>query len=155
MQEEDQSTRADSPSLHYSGPRQIKQAKMDDLISLLSFVPPAYHDFYKDLEKAGRCLLTVIMTTNVQKDEDSEDIRIFVIQMANTIEFLNLLQQYWYSHNHQITIISFYEIFIVAIAKNYDVLKIMQACVDTSGGVRMKIIACWASWVMLDFNLCA
>ena len=38
----------------YSGPRQIKQAKLDDLISLLSFVPPAYHDFYKDLEKAGR-----------------------------------------------------------------------------------------------------
>ena len=38
----------------YSGPRQIKKAKMDAVISLLSFVPPAYHDFYKDLEKAGR-----------------------------------------------------------------------------------------------------
>ena len=43
--------------------------------SLLSLVPPAYHDFYKNLEKAGSCLLTVIMKTSVQSDEDrdSED----------------------------------------------------------------------------------
>ena len=59
----------------YSGPRQIKKAKMDDLISLLSFVPPAYHDFYKDQQEG--CLLTVIMKiTSGQSDEDrdSEDI---------------------------------------------------------------------------------
>ena len=49
-----------------------------------------------------------------------ETVRILVIQMrkeANTIEFLNLLQQYLYSHNHQITRISFNGIFIIAITK--------------------------------------
>ena len=45
----------------YSGPtRQIKKAKMDDLITL---VPPAYHNFYKDLEKAERLSI----------DSDNED----------------------------------------------------------------------------------
>ena len=33
-----------------TGPRTIKEAKMDDLLALLAYVPPAYHGFYRSLQ---------------------------------------------------------------------------------------------------------
>lgn len=39
--------------LLFSGPARIKKAKMDDLIFLLSFVPPHYHAFYQQLQAEG------------------------------------------------------------------------------------------------------
>ena len=37
------------PVLHSDG-RGISRKKLDDLMSLLQFVPPVYHDFYKNLQ---------------------------------------------------------------------------------------------------------
>ena len=33
-----------------TGPRTIKEAKMDHLLALLAYVPPAYHGFYRSLQ---------------------------------------------------------------------------------------------------------
>ena len=34
----------------FSGPARIKKPKMDDLMFLMSFVPPHYHAFYQQLQ---------------------------------------------------------------------------------------------------------
>ena len=47
--------------LLYAASRKIKKAKLTDLIDLLSFVPPIYHDFYKQLNSSDQ----------VESDEES------------------------------------------------------------------------------------
>ena len=50
------------PPLHGSA-RAIKKTKLEDLMSLLQFVPPIYHDFYKSLQGADE----------VQSESEEED----------------------------------------------------------------------------------
>lgn len=33
----------------YSGPRILKEAKIHDILSMLDFIPPVHHDFYRQL----------------------------------------------------------------------------------------------------------
>ena len=49
------------PQLYPSG-RAFKKQKMDDLFSLFEFVPPVYHDFYKNLH-----------TGDIQSESEDEE----------------------------------------------------------------------------------
>ena len=57
----------------FTGPRAIKKAKMDDLLALLAYVPPAYHSFYQSLQSTASSGSLEDTDNDSECDEESSD----------------------------------------------------------------------------------
>ena len=58
----------------FTGPHTIKKAKMDNLLALLAYVPPAYHGFYQTLQgTAGSGHLQDMDDSECEAESSDED----------------------------------------------------------------------------------
>lgn len=60
-----------------TGPLPLKKVKMDDLMSLLAYIPPHYHEFYKALQVTSSPPIYIYTSDDTSGDEcltsDSEE----------------------------------------------------------------------------------